>query len=535
MKKWYILLFASMISVGHVIFVWRFWTYGIDAVGVNMMFLWFLILGFFLYVHWHNISSMALLWIVPIVLIISSIGIYSTFTTWISIIFLPLFFFIFTTHDVHGALRGNLWSKFFPLTMVYASFRFVQSIFIALGQYTRNTKKQEHHRHHAIVQIIMGMIILSVLAGVIVIPLLSSADASFARMFDQLFDFLVYIFTYFSLPVLVRGLYAIFFTVILVGYAHYIRRDLVQVFSTGEDDALKKNAIMIGTIMIGILIIYLLFIGIQVRALFVSVLPVDFSQTESFVKTGFWQLFFLTILNIIFYVGVYKKSTNVVQGILALFTGASLLLIVSAAQRVFLYVTTYGLSYEKFFALYTVIYCTIVFVWFLALFTMRYIKVHILQTLSFLALWMYAMATVLPLDRMIISTNLDLTQNKNSRVNINELTMLNGDAVAFVEDHYVEVIAAAHQDAEKRYFMQNDVNKRKNIIQDPYERRDVDEEWLRWIKREQDQKTMLFTHYNSYDSGKHEGIEKKWYEKTISEWTYQPHINVGMMQKNLER
>lgn len=532
---------ACVISGFFALFAWRFWTYGIEALGINVMIFWFLIIGYFLFVRWDFISRKTLWWLVPLSVIVLSLGIYTTpFTTWISIVLLPCIFFIFTTHESHTSLRALLWSKFIPITLIVCGARFVQSIFIAPGKRNALSMPPRAHTQHKTIhsdatrQIIFGIVILLVISLTIVIPLLSAADASFGRIFTDFFDFLMHITKYFTLSTLFRVLFVLVGTIVLIGSADYWQRVLAPFLTlkkSSSEGSLHKNAITIGIVLGGILALYVLFIAIQIKALFISTLPLDFVQTESLVKTGFWQLFLLTVLNIVFYVGVYGKSTKNVQRILMVFTCASLLLIVSAAYRVFLYVATYGLSYEKFFALYTVIFCSMVFVWFLSLFARSNTPVHIIRTLSFLALGMYAFTTIMPLEYIIFTTNLHLTQKSDSRVDINELQMLYFDALPVVEKNFDVLLVEARKD-----FIQHDqsepmILEAHNRIEQEYVYENVDERWLKWVEEKQDKQKQLFTSYFRYDYQKSSidkgiGEKKKWYEKTLKELIYKSLIDV---------
>ncbi len=123
-----------------------------------------------------------------------------------------------------------------------------------------------------------------------------------------------------------------------------------------------------------------------------------------------------------------------VQKLLAVFTVASLLLLVSAAQRMVLYVTTYGFSYEKFFASYAVLFCAIVFVWLISrLFVSK--RADILKFSAILFLWMYAVITIFPVEQFVLRTNVKLAEHPDSRIRLYELTMLSPDVLGLVENY----------------------------------------------------------------------------------------------------
>jgi len=194
------------------------------------------------------------------------------------------------------------------------------------------------------------------------------------------------------------------------------------------------DPIVSGIVLGGVLILYLLFLLTQLSHLWVNQLPINFGETERLVKSGFWQLFLLSVINIVFFFAYFKKTNNIVQNILKIFTATSFLLLFSAGYRMFLYVFYYGLSYEKFFASYAVIYFALIFIWlFYQLFTNR--EGHIFKFLIFSLLWMYAVLTVMPVERIIFSTNEKLFLRADSRIKLMELQMLSYDALPMVAAH----------------------------------------------------------------------------------------------------
>jgi hypothetical protein len=108
------------------------------------------------------------------------------------------------------------------------------------------------------------------------------------------------------------------------------------------------------------------------------------------------------------------------------FMFASLFLLLSAAKRMGMYVFYYGFSYEKFFAAYTVVFAVFLFVRLItALFQSG--KTDILRYLVIAFIWMYAVATILPVEQMIFRANRALARRADSRIDMLELRMLSGD------------------------------------------------------------------------------------------------------------
>ena len=253
-----------------------------------------------------------------------------------------------------------------------AGARYLQSIVdvSSLFKWERKARlPMKNDKRNMVIQVSIGVVIFLVLAIAVFIPLLSSADATFGAIFE---DLLNNIFLFFkeifnaegilkivltlvlTVGLLALGFYwdkeplhsadskspaAIFvkvvigfilfifsvsyhpalFLLILAGGGGYLLYWNAQPRIQTENKEKRDLSVMIGVILGGVLILYLLFLGIQVKDLFMSSLPVNFDEAESLVKAGFWQLFALTIINILFYIGVYGKTNQKVQHILSAF------------------------------------------------------------------------------------------------------------------------------------------------------------------------------------------------------------------------
>jgi hypothetical protein len=513
--RYRVLISAFGVSLFATLFLWRFWSYGIEVLGINSILFSFLIIGFFIYSQRNRLKKDSLSWLVPIGLIALSMGIYTNaFTKTVSLSVLPVCFFIFATHEIHANIRKTLWSKYMIGELLDSGIKYVKSVFgsVKLFRFRKRSalSRLSSGRKEVLKQIGLGLVVLIILLGFIIIPLLSSADSEFAKTLHGIFQHILNILDW---PIeLVRKIFRASFVyrvlltglgmVLLLGFALYLE-DPLNIRPTPEDSkSAERYSVAVGIVLAGVLVIYLLFIAIQIRTLFVSSLPTDFSNTERLVKTGFWQLFLLTIINILFYIGIYNRSTKKIQRILSAFTMASMLLIFSAAYKTYLYVVTYGLSFEKFYALYTVIFCVGVFIWFLSLFVRNSHEVHIVRNLAFAALWMYALSTIVPLESVIFSTNLSLTQHSGSRVNILELKMLGFDAIPAVDRHFSQLIFETEAD-------NTDI---KDIR--------FDKEWLAWRQNRILQSEFLRDNYYIPEKKTIGSVPKAWYEKTLTELIY---------------
>ncbi len=426
------LIWSAVLAIFWVIFLWNFWDKGIYALGLNAAIFDFLLLGLFIWTLrkkncWHKCD---LLWLIPIILIILSYAIYDNpFLKSVSLLVLPVAFAIFYNQAFLPDKKTKLWNFEFIFKIINRFFSFFKKIGQSSILYLNLIIPTDKTKKHVIARIIGGVILFLIIALTIFIPLLSSADALFAGKVQIIYDwFLSIVSLPFVYKLLTSIVLAVFFFSVLMAWSKEFS------YQEKENTDKKIDPIIPGIVLGGILCLYLLFLWVQLNRLWIGTLPFDFKETENLVKSGFWQLFFLSIINILIYFFTYKKTTIWVQRLLTVFTFASLLLLISAGCRMGLYVAYYGFSYEKFFASYTVIYCAIIFVWLIIqLFIKK--RANILKFLVFLFLWMYALIAVFPVEQFILRSNVALARVKESRINLPELTMLSPDVLSLVKKY----------------------------------------------------------------------------------------------------
>lgn len=426
------LVLCAIPAIFWVVFLWNFWDKGIYILGFNATVFGFLFLGLFIWALYKKdyYAKHDLFWIIPMVLIFLSYSIYDNpFLKVTSLLVLPAMFTLFYNQAFLSNKKTKLWNFEFILKIVIRFFSFITKIRHTAGLYLNLIIPADKTKNNTIIRVVGGLILFLIIALTVFIPLLSSADAVFADKFQIFYDWFLNIF---SSSFVYKILAVIALTIMLFSFLEAWGRRFDC--NEKEDSGKKIDPIISSIVLGGVLCLYLLFLWVQVNRLWIGALPFDFKETESLVKSGFWQLFFLSIINILIYFFTYRKTALFVQRLLSIFTIASLLLLISAGYRMGLYATYYGLSYEKFFASYTVIYCAILFVWLIVkLFTKQ--RANILKFLIILFLWMYAIISIFPVEQFILRANVALNNIKESRIRLFELTMLSPDALSLVKKY----------------------------------------------------------------------------------------------------
>ena len=431
-RKVFAIITLSILAVlGH----WNFWSHGIYALGFNTTAFW---LGVALLL-WDNNPNLRWrtdwVWFVPLLLMALSFSLFEN--PWlkvISCVLLPATTCIFYAYSQLTNARDRFWGLQLLGTLAKRSLVPLRFIGEATSYAKGGTGRIFSFKHNNLYKrIISGLILLIPIAAIVLI-LLASADENFSKLVDKagihLFEFLNWS--------IIAKVFCIFMMCILIFAGLHAWQDPYDYVE--KESSFELDDVVIGIVMGGILLIYLVFLWLQVDHMMLSILPQSFDQAEKIVKSGFWQLFFLSILNVALFFTVYKNTGTAAQVILRIFIVASGLLLLSAAWRMGMYVYWYGLSYEKFFAGYTTLFALAVFVY-LVIASFAKQRKDVFRFIAFAALWCYGVATVLPIERIIFNTNVQLSELERSRVDLDELRMLSTDILKVARKHFNAVSA----------------------------------------------------------------------------------------------
>jgi hypothetical protein len=419
------------LSLFFVAFLWRFWEKDVYVLGVNATVFLLGLLALFIRALYRDkkIQAKDLYWIIPLALPPLSYFFYSNpFIKTVTIPIFPLLLALFVNYGFLRGKEGRQWGLDFIAKFIARFFSFFPRIGLSFRLYIGMLSPRAKSGKGKVRRIIVGIILLLLISLTVIIPLLSSADPVFGEKLAFITDL---VRKYIADSLIAKTIFAVAFSLLL--FSAFLAWTREYDYVEKERDK-KVDAIVSGIVLGGILALYLLFLWVQLERLWVGSLPFEFKETETLVKSGFWQLFFLTGLNTLSYFFTYRRTSAPVQRILAAFTAASFFLLASAGQRMALYVINYGFSYEKFFASYTVVYSAILFVWlFMSLFRKK--RANILKLLVFLFLWMFALVTVMPMEQFIFRANIALAGRPNTRIRLYEMTMLSADVLDLVKEY----------------------------------------------------------------------------------------------------
>ncbi|MFZ2484695.1 MAG: DUF4153 domain-containing protein [Minisyncoccia bacterium] len=422
-----------LLSLFFIIFVWGMWTREVFALGINLSI--YLASATLFFVSRlrknHKYQASDLGWIIPLLLLALSFALYeNNFFKTFSLLVFPILASLFY---VYGWVDRKLeidWNTLFVVKMVKQFFSFFAYLATSVRLLIDTIYNKEKAERGMVKRIVIGLILL-LISLLIIIPLLSGADPVFASKLKPFYDAIIEIV---STSIVAKiGVFVVLTLGTLTSLMAWGRPQAIE--STTKE--VRRDLVVTSIVLGGIFVIYLIFLWIQLDRLWVGVLPFDFKETEDLVKSGFWQLLFLSLVNLGFFFVLYRKTAPVGQKLLGLFSLASILLLVSSAHRMVLYVTHYGFSYEKFYASYVVLFCGILFLWLISrLFVNR--KSNVVKFLAFQFLWMFALVGVFPVEQFILKSNMALVERPDSKIKLFEMSMLSPDVLPEIKKYKEE-------------------------------------------------------------------------------------------------
>lgn len=449
-------ILSLLLSLYTVIFLWWFFGWGIYSLWLNASIFWFWFFILFLLTIENKIEFVKknIFWIFPYLIIILSYAIYEIpFLKSVNLWLLPLMTLFFFGYSKIWIINHQEWSFFMIKKIIFRKIHIKKNINII----TENINSWDDKKNILYKKIITWIGVFMFI-NIFIISLLMWADSNFKKLIWNIWELI-------NLVNIIKIAIAGLLTLIFISLSKLWEKENI-IESIQQNKTI--DSIIWWIILWGTLFTYILFIFVQLDTLFHSNWLDSVQNIANLAKTWFWQLFFISIINIIFFFIYYKKTNNFVQKLLGIFIFASVIILLSAVHKMFLYTHLYGLSYEKFFASFTILYFGILFlimIWFIVLNK----KNDILKTSCILALWMYSSIHILPTEAFIFKINTNILQSQDTKIQKYQSHMLS-----------VDILHEVNQIRWKKIF--------------------IDENWQEWS-----------------DKKIKNSLKKPWYEKNIQD------------------
>lgn len=246
-------------------------------------------------------------------------------------------------HQFYDTAKWNL-GKYFSniFLMVFACLGEMDRPFTDAAWYF---KHQGGKKNKNLWYVLLGIVIAMPLL-LLVVALLSSADAVFRQIADRLLKGLC-----------IDNIFNILFRVIFIFFASYLLTAFLckRTMNGTVKDHRKGEPVLAITINGLLTVIYLLFSGIQIVYLFLGKMQLPQGYTyAAYAREGFFQLLAVGILNLIIVLislGFFSES-RILKGILTVMSLCTFVMIASSALRMIIYIRFYYLTFLRILVLW---------------------------------------------------------------------------------------------------------------------------------------------------------------------------------------
>ena len=301
-----------------------------------------------------------------------------------------------------------LWERF--LLLLYG---LLGNLWGAFAAATPGGKSKDGKRSMALAAGAVGALSLVAL----LLPVLASADALFAAATRDLCRFIESHFTT-TLWNLFWGLAMTPFVFSLLYSLHYPK----PLRQAAEKKAFKTDGASFLLVLAALAVVYLLFLAVQSAGLFggPAYLALYGLSYAEWARSGFFQMVGVTVLNLTVILAALTlsqpsgRSWRAVRGLSALLVGESLVLLASAAWRMSLYISAYGLSFKRCMTYWGMGMMALFFL--LALWKVRKPEVRFCRGAFPIALAGWLMVNCVPVDYLVAKDQVDRYLNHESPV-----------------------------------------------------------------------------------------------------------------------
>lgn len=241
------------------------------------------------------------------------------------------------------------WFEGILLTIVSPFSVFLKPIFDLVDCFKSRNSNITSERKQTVSAVVIGLV-CAIPMLVIIISLLSSADAVFSRLLEKVLES-------FHLPENIWDIVGIAFMFVISCFGAYLipyvlGRDEIKIHGRKQGNNNPVIAITF-TGLIGL--VYLVFCLIQVMFLFTKTISLPTGYTYAkYAHEGFYQLLTVCIINLVI-VSVCNrafKQSKILAAILVIIAACTYIMIASSATRMLLYIGVYNLTFLRLFVLW---------------------------------------------------------------------------------------------------------------------------------------------------------------------------------------
>lgn len=301
--------------------------------------------------------------------------------------------------------KNRVWHNL--LFFLYTFLRVIDGLryHVFFAKYIANLTKKGNQRNYAIwKKIIMG-IALSVPVLFIVLNLLISADAQFERLVKEI----PYIFSI-NGELLLRTIIVLVYAFAFFGFmqALFIKDRIIQ--KEGLIKPLSMDGVVTLTVLLLLDFVYIVFVAVQFTYFFSGSLEDGYTYAE-YARRGFFELLFVTMINLTVTTvsiqlsrNVYGQLKRLIRIAMTVLVLSSKVLLISAFMRMMMYEEAYGFTFTRVLAHSFMIFLTVIFTYTLVKIWLE--KLALFHFYFIAALVYYVGINVVNIDQFVVEQNI---------------------------------------------------------------------------------------------------------------------------------
>lgn len=268
----------------------------------------------------------------------------------IGIFFLIISFMLYTVYE----------TKFWNLSKYLTSI--CEVLLLSVGEIYRPFSdaiwycKNKMPKKNSKVLYLVGGIIITIPMVLVIMLLLSSADAVFRQVFKNIFEG-------FSIGALILTSFMVAF-MFMLSYCILSFMGRKNIKEEVNDKRTMEPLLAIPVVSV-LSVVYMIFSGIQIGCLFLGKMQLPKGYTyASYAREGFFQLLAVSIINlIIVLISLYRfKENKALKSLLMLMSLCTFVMIVSSAMRMIIYIQYYYLTFLRIFVLWSLLVLFMLFI-----------------------------------------------------------------------------------------------------------------------------------------------------------------------------
>ncbi|WP_142415358.1 DUF4153 domain-containing protein [Hathewaya massiliensis] len=301
----------------------------------------------------------------------------------------------------------------------FANIRVIKVIF-------RSVKKENNKESFGNYKYVLNGLMISIPIVIVLITILADADKVFAYYIKNLNSNMVF---YNLGDKISRIFLSIIFSIFIFGLYNSFSLPYKEVEEDYKNN-LNFNSITIVTILFIVSFLYLVFTKIQISYLYIgTTLPQGFNYAE-YARSGFFQLIFLTLLNVFFIIFIKKNTVpngklqeKIILCLYSLITILTFNMAFSALYKMRLYIVAFGFTRLRILSsIFTIFLCMVLIVVFIFIFK----NINMFKPIVICGAIIYVFINFANIDDFITRKNLQLAKN-STEIDISYIVNLSFD------------------------------------------------------------------------------------------------------------